>query len=82
MGGYRLCLDGMNSAVGGPTLTIPFQSDQEFPAALLLVARSNFESKFLKWPNSFSEKYLWVASSDFAGSHPECLKLLFDDCLT
>jgi amidase len=46
-GGYQSCLDGMSSAAGWPTLTIPFTTVHELPVGLLLVARPNCESELM-----------------------------------
>jgi Asp-tRNA(Asn)/Glu-tRNA(Gln) amidotransferase A subunit family amidase len=46
-GGYQSCLDGMSSAAGWPTLTIPFTTVHDLPVGLLLVARPNCESELL-----------------------------------
>ena len=45
--GYQSCLDGMSSAAGWPTLTIPFATVQELPVGLLLVARPGEEAQLI-----------------------------------
>lgn len=44
---YQSCLDGMSSAAGWPTLTIPFTTVHDLPVGLLLVARPNCESELM-----------------------------------
>ena len=45
--GYQSCLDGMSSAAGWPTLTIPFATVHELPVGLLLVARPGEEAALI-----------------------------------
>ena len=45
--GYQSCLDGMSSAAGWPTLTIPFATVHELPVGLLLVARPGDEAALI-----------------------------------